>query len=84
MKLLNDDPIDDDQWFTYKKSINKESIDILVGSFGFTAPRYRLVDYPYPVTLTQMALMIPKPTINTRTNYIAAILEPFQLQVDSL
>ena len=53
----------------------------MIGAFGFTAQRNALIDYPYPAALIPMALLIPKPTINTRTNYIGAVWQPFQLQV---
>jgi hypothetical protein len=45
----------------------------MIGSFGLTEKRNRIIDFLYPTALTQMALMIPKPTMNKKTNYILAI-----------
>ena len=60
--------------------IQQESNVIMVGVYGFTSLRNRLIDYPYPTGITSMALLIPKPT-SEENNYFVAIWQPFQTPV---
>ena len=53
----------------------------MIGAFGFTPQRNVLIDYPHPAALIPMALLIPKPMMNTRMNYVGAVWQPFQPQV---
>ena len=40
----------------------------MLGAFGYTPNRNRLMDYTLPMEITSMALLIPKPTMQI-TNY---------------
>ena len=52
----------------------------MMGAFGYTPSRNKVIDYTLPTAVSSMALLIPKPTIQ-KTNYALAIVKPFQLQV---
>jgi hypothetical protein len=49
----------------------------MMGVFGYTPSRNKILDYTLPTAMSSMALLIPKPTIQTK-NYISAVIEPFQ------
>ena len=53
----------------------------MIGAFGLTAKRNRLIDYPYRTADMSLRLMIPKPVKNPKMNYINAVWKPFQPQV---
>ena len=52
----------------------------MVGAFGYTEERNRLMDYPYPLAKDAMALMIPRPKIQ-KNNFVVAVWKPFQPKV---
>ena len=52
----------------------------MLGGFGLSEKRNRMIDYTYTVIINSMALMIPKPKSQT-INYVVVIWEPFQTQV---
>ena len=54
--------------------------DILMGEFGYTANRNKLMDHVLPTRITSMALLIPKPSMQKK-HYALAIINPFQIQV---
>ena len=56
-------------------------IDVIIGAFGITDKRNQILDYPYPASKTALQLVIPKP-LPEKKNYIYAICEPFQPQVN--
>jgi len=62
----------------------KQQADLLIGSIGISAIRNKLTDLPYPIYKYPLALMIPKPILETRSNFLNAILQPFQLNVCNL
>ena len=52
----------------------------MIGPVGLTEKRNQLVDFPYPMTKSALAVMTPKPT-KQETNHLNAICLPFQPQV---
>jgi len=52
----------------------------VIGYFGFSEERNKLIDYPHPTGITPLALIIPKPTAQKK-NHFVAIWQPFQPQV---
>ena len=53
----------------------------MMGVFGYTPSRNKILDYTLPTAMSSMALLIPKPTIQKK-NYISAVVEPFQFPVN--
>lgn len=51
--------------------------DAVIGSFGYSEKRNRIVDYPYATSIAPFAVMIPKPTAQ-KLNHLSAIGQPFQ------
>ena len=54
----------------------------MLGTFGYTQKRNKIIDYTLPTSFSSMALLIPKPTMQKK-NYALAVIEPFQSQVPS-
>jgi len=60
---------------------SKQQTDLLIGIFGTSAIRNKLVDSAYPIFKNPLAIVIPKPILETRSNFLNAILQPFHLDV---
>ena len=54
---------------------------MVIGSFGMSEKRNRMIDFPYTTAVTAMALMIPKPSVKNR-NHLYAICQPFEPEVN--
>jgi len=54
----------------------------VIGSFGMSEKRNRIIDFPYTTAVTAMALMIPKPSVK-KTNHLYAICKPFEPEVNA-
>ena len=52
----------------------------MVGASTYLEKRNRVIDYPYNIQMSQMALMIPKLAAQKK-NYLVAVWKPFQLPV---
>ena len=50
---------------------------MVIGSFGMSEKRNRMIDFPYTTAVTAMALMIPKPSVKN-INHLYAISKPFE------
>ena len=51
--------------------------DVVVNLFGYSEKRNRIVDFPYPTSVSPLTVMIPKPTAH-KLNHLYAIGQPFQ------
>jgi hypothetical protein len=54
----------------------------MIGAFGLTEKRNRLIDFPYRISEISMAIMIPKPVMKQKNSYVTAVWEPFQPLVE--
>ena len=59
----------------------KQQADLLIGAIVTSAARNKLMDFPNPIFEDQLVLLIPKPILETRYNFLNSILQPFQLNV---
>jgi hypothetical protein len=60
---------------------NRQKADVLIGIFGISAGRNKLMDCPFPLFIDPLALLIPEPTLKERSNFFTAVWLPFQSEV---